>query len=196
MSPLVSPGVSNAVVGQSAADHNPRSGVRVTPPASEGPANRRFSQREDTRNGFRVSKAFHAPTSALRRERDLAACIPVPPDVPLLDIVILLLGAWRASGDHAHVDNGPPPAAAHRTPPPATGLPFGEAVVRARQELARERFEIQCEIDVQATLARNSGSSVSRMCSSVPMARPSPIGRSRPSPSSACSCRHVRRDRP
>jgi uncharacterized protein (DUF302 family) len=38
-----------------------------------------------------------------------------------------------------------------------TELPFGEALARVREELAREGFGVLCEIDVQATLAQKLG---------------------------------------
>jgi uncharacterized protein (DUF302 family) len=38
-----------------------------------------------------------------------------------------------------------------------SALPFGEAVARVREELAREGFGVLCEIDVQATLAQKLG---------------------------------------
>jgi uncharacterized protein (DUF302 family) len=39
----------------------------------------------------------------------------------------------------------------------STGLPFADAVARAREELAREGFGVLCEIDVQATLEQKLG---------------------------------------
>ena len=39
----------------------------------------------------------------------------------------------------------------------ATELPFGEALARVREELAREGFGVLCEIDVQATLKQKLG---------------------------------------